>query len=362
MDSGFWKNLKSPIMGLSPMDGVTDAPCRFIYAKYGKPSVIMTEFCSIDGLDHDGVKLLRDFEYHDIERPVVAQIYGNDPEIFYRTSILICELGFDGIDVNMGCPAKSVAHRGCGAALIKTPQLAQEIILACKRGVADWIAGKSLADTHFGPKILKRAQEMMPPPSQQRISIPVSVKTRTGFDQVQVNEWISALVETNPAAISLHGRTLRQAYKGEANWDAIAEAARIVEKSDSLFLGNGDIRTIEDLEKKLQIPGLNGVLIGRGAMGNPWIFQKREAQLNERFLAMLEHSKVYESFRGKERFFEMRKHLGWYCKDFRFAKDLRIRLFTCHSYDEVQEAVFAFCKTFYPEIYLDLKRQHEKAA
>jgi len=112
MNDTFWQKITKPIIALSPMDGVTDAPFRFIAAKYGRPDIHFTEFTNVEGLSRNAAIMLDDFLYSEIERPVIAQIYGSEPESFYKVAVLVCELGFDGIDVNMGCPAKNVASRG----------------------------------------------------------------------------------------------------------------------------------------------------------------------------------------------------------------------------------------------------------
>src|SRR5574342_239761 len=126
----FWEKIERPIIGLSPMDGVTDASFRFITAKHGGPDVTFSE----------------------IERPVVAQVYGHTPELFYKVAHIVCALGFDGLDINMGCPAKKVAAKGSGAALIRTPELAREIIQNVQRGIQDWCDGQTLADLGMDPE------------------------------------------------------------------------------------------------------------------------------------------------------------------------------------------------------------------
>ncbi|HEX7227009.1 MAG TPA: tRNA-dihydrouridine synthase family protein, partial [Candidatus Binatia bacterium] len=126
------------------MDGVTDASFRHITAKHGRPDVTFTEFVNIQAAFHAAHTLIKDLTYSEIERPVVAQIYGRAPEMFYKVSHIVCELGFDGLDINMGCPAKKVAATGCGAALIREPQLARTIIRAAKQGIKDWCAGQTL--------------------------------------------------------------------------------------------------------------------------------------------------------------------------------------------------------------------------
>src|SRR3989344_4659206 len=178
MDLGFWGKLKRPIVGLAPMDGVTDAPMRYITAKYGRPDVMFTEFVSADGLKRvtGGNKLslasrnslLRHLRFDESERPVVAQLFGGEPESFFEVAKLIVKMGFDGVDINMGCPAKKVAGRGEGAGLIKNHELAGEIMAAVKNGVE----GK----------------------------IPVSVKTRIGFEKADP-EWWKFLATKDLAAV-----------------------------------------------------------------------------------------------------------------------------------------------------------------
>jgi len=342
----FWQKLPQPILGLAPMDGVTDAAFRYITAKYGKPDVIFTEFVSIDGLAHSVPRLLRDFLYSEIERPIVAQIYGNDPKIFYEIAIMVCELGFDGLDINMGCPAKSVAARGCGAGLIRTPELAKTIIRTCKQGITDWVNGKSLRTLSFKPKMLAALDEMKSehPLSTTRKAIPVSLKTRIGYDKVIIADWVQHLLEAEPVAISIHGRTLKQMYQGQADWEAIAQAAEIIKKTSTLALGNGDIQTLDEAKKRILETGVHGVLLGRSVMGNPWIFNRSNPELNPQtiFEVLLDHAKYYEQVRGKDRFFEMRKHMGWYARGFPFAKELRSKLFISNTSQEVEQIVASF--------------------
>ena len=141
----FWQKIDKPIIGLSPMDGVTDASFRFITAKHGGPDVTFTEFVNVEAAFHAPHTLMRDLMYSEIERPVVAQIYGHTPELFYKVAHIVCALGFDGLDINMGCPAKKVAAKGSGAALIRTPELARAIIQSARQGIQDWRDGQTLA-------------------------------------------------------------------------------------------------------------------------------------------------------------------------------------------------------------------------
>ncbi|MBI2343276.1 MAG: tRNA-dihydrouridine synthase [Deltaproteobacteria bacterium] len=273
----FWNHLPRPILGLAPMDGVTNAPFRAITARYGRPDVIFTEFVPIDGLMHRATRLLTDLVYAESERPVVAQIYGNDPGGCYAIAHLVCELGFDGLDINMGCPARNVASRGAGAGLIRTPQIAQAMIRAAQRGITDWSHGQTLLQAGVPTAIVEAAATIFRQRPERRCDrrepIPVSVKTRLGYDTAVVRDWIATLLEAAPVVISLHGRTLTQMYRGEADWDAIAMAAEIVHQTSTLVLGNGDLGEASIMEQRLRETNVDGLLVGRAAIGNPWIFR-----------------------------------------------------------------------------------------
>lgn len=346
MQKGFWKDVSKPIIGLSPMDGVTDHPYRSIHKKYGKPAVMYTEFTSVEGVCHGADRLLVDFLYDETQRPIVAQVYGTTPQFFRETAVVLCQLGFDGIDINMGCPAKNVAHTGAGAALIKTPKLAQEIIQATKAGVEDWIHGMNASDCeHISESIVQEVEarhNALPKEYQQRKTIPVSVKTRVGYDKPVINDWIPTLLEMEPATIALHGRTLTQHYSGLASWEAISEAAHLIHKTETLILGNGDVQSLEDAYTKISTYKVDGVLLGRATFGNPFIYVKPEINRKNIFEIALEHAYLYESSHiGNERynFLPMRKHLGWYVKSIPNASQIRIELFRANSADEVK-AIF----------------------
>ncbi len=313
----FWRDIAKPIIGLSPMDGVTDASFRFITAEHGGPDVTLTEFVNIQSAFCSPATLLKDFAYSEIERPVVAQIYGKTPELFYKVAHIVCELEFDGLDINMGCPAKKVAATGCGAALIRTPQLAREIIRAARRGVEDWRNGQTLNDLDLDRDVIEQIRQANRRRSGwatpvERRRIPVSIKTRLGYDCIVVDDWLCTLLAEQPAAISLHGRTLEQGYKGEANWHAIGRAVEIAKGSGTLILGNGDVQDLRDAFRRVRDTGVDGVLIGRGAQGDPWLFRNKHAvkqvlaagyefvftetliSLDEKFAVMIEHSEHFE--------------------------------------------------------------------
>ena len=350
------------------MDGVTDAPCRTMHGLYGRPDVVLTEFTNVEGLWRGSDRIFRDFLYTPAERPVVAQIFGCRPEYFYRAAHVVCELGFDGVDINMGCPARTVANKGGGAALIRMPETAKAIIRATMQGVRDWANGQTLEDLEMDPERIKRIRQMNEeraliwgdPPVTERRLLPVSVKTRLGYDSIVITDWVQELLELEPAVISLHGRTLVQHYKGEANWDAIAAAAEIVRKTDTLILGNGDIHSLYEAAQRIRTTGVHGVLIGRASFGNPWLFQNRPLlkQLlhdginpsredlpdvmptrEERLLMALEHARVHAKLKGEDHFVELRKHMGWYLGHFPGAKQVRNALVRINSLADVERII-----------------------
>ena len=338
---GFWGDIDKPIVGLAPMDGVTDAAMRYITKKYGNPDVVFTEFVSAEGLRAGAVKLMRDFMFSDMEIPVIAQLFGKDPEAFYLATLVVCALGFSGVDINMGCPARKVANRGEGAGLIKTPKLAVKIIEEVKRAVDDWVGGVELEDTGVHKKILKYIEGQKHIKKKDRKKILVSVKTRIGYDKVVTEEWIRVLLSAEPAVISLHGRTLKQRYSGLADWKEIKKAVKLCKESGTLLLGNGDIDSIKSGKEKIEKYGGDGFLVGRASFGNPWVFVKKEEDIDvkEKLRVALEHAEKFEKYYPEDRFFAMRKHLSWYSKGFDGAKELRSKLVLCNSAREVKEVL-----------------------
>ncbi|MEO8581961.1 MAG: tRNA-dihydrouridine synthase [Patescibacteria group bacterium] len=340
-----WSTLPTGFIGLSPMDGVTDHPCRFIQKKYGKHALTYTEFTCVEGITHGATRLLKDFLFDETQRPILAQIYGHTPADFRTVALIVCQLGFDGVDINMGCPAKNVTHLGSGAALIRTPQLAQEIIKNVQDGVEDWFNGKTVDDTQLSDEIKaeinKRSAGHI---LKDRQRLPVSVKTRIGFEKPVIKEWISTLLEMNLAAIALHGRTLNQRYAGLADWDEIGKAAELVHQTPTLIMGNGDIKNVPEAREKIAKYGLDGVLIGRATWGNPWIFQEHEATVAERFAVAIEHAQLYEqTFQDTERynFLPMRKHIAWYLSNFPGAAEVRMKAMRTNSSEELKEMLVA---------------------
>lgn len=348
------------------MDGVTDVCFRSVIAQQGKPDVSFTEFTHVYDVCHGPELHLETLLYSERERPIVAQLYGKDPDLFYLAAQAVCELGFDGLDINMGCPSKSVASSGSGAGLIRTPELARTIMQAAKRGIEDWAGGQTLEQAGFKSARVAMFERLnqqrgQTGPAPRRL-LPLSVKTRLGYDSVTVEGWVEVLLREQPAAISLHGRTLRQMYRGTADWSAIARAAALLRGTGTLLLGNGDIQSLDDIARRVCETGVDGVLVGRGVLGAPWFFRSKEqarmrtpgangtdggqdpgeVSLNERFALLVDHAQQFQTLVGEKQFYRMRKHLGWYCKGFPHAASLRAQMVRVSSVEELQAVLAEF--------------------
>ncbi|MEN9327336.1 MAG: hypothetical protein RI947_144 [Candidatus Parcubacteria bacterium] len=342
MHKGFWSLLTTPIIGLAPMDGVTDAAFRYITDTYGKPDILFTEFTSVEGITRGADTLLQAFIHHTTDTPTVAQIFGTTPEAFYKVAFILAEMGFDGIDINMGCPDRNVAKQGGGAALILKPVLAQEIIRKTMQGALDWAEGRNITQIDLPPRIIafvETYKKQYNLDTTERKILPVSVKTRIGYDKIVTTEWISTLLETEVANISLHGRTLKQLYTGEASWAEIAKAAEVVRKTNTIILGNGDIKSLSEAKEKIQTYHTHGALIGRAAFGNPWIFKDITPDPHTKLETALEHCRVFERMTPDLHFLSLRKHMAWYCKGFEHAQIIRSQLMTTKTYDDVEKVI-----------------------
>ncbi len=334
----FWQKLPTPFFVLAPMADVTDAPFRQMIAKYsahirsdgsvGGPDVMWTEFVSADGLiratPEGKQKLLADLIYTEAERPIVAQLFSSNEEHMEQAARLCLELGFDGVDINMGCPDKSIEKQGCGSAMIKNPDLAVKIIEAAKRGAKSAEVG----------------------------GIPVSVKTRLGYNKDQLEEWLPRLLATNLAAITVHTRTRKEMSKVPARWERVKRAVEIRNELQGTvpertrILGNGDALSLADAQLKIEQSGADGVMLGRAIFGNPWLFNPAihvdALPLAERLRVMVEHTKLFEGTLSFKNFSIMKKHYKAYVKDFHGANELRVRLMGQETALQVEEVVDEF--------------------
>jgi tRNA-dihydrouridine synthase len=351
MKHGFWTTVKQradaekrPIFAMAPMANVTDAAFRRMFAGVREaerakavtanglsggtfigmsvcgPDVFWTEFVSVEGLLSAGrEQLLIDLWHTPAERPIVAQIFGGKPEQFEEVAKLIRELGFDGIDINMGCPDSGVEKSGGGAALIKNPEFAREIIRATKRGAG---------------------------------ALPVSVKTRLGYRSTdEMTAWLTALLEEDIAALTVHLRTRNEMSAVPAHWELARDLIALRDRIAPLtcVLGNGDIASLEEGRQRAAESGFDGVMIGRGIFGNPWVFTEagRAPDLRTRLMGMVEHTELYEKlYRSKpvgerqlKNFDVMKKHFKAYCSDFDGAKELRIKLMETENAAQVRALV-----------------------
>ena len=324
----FWQKLKKPFFVLAPMADVTDAAFRLLIAKYGKPDVFWTEFVSADGLCSPGRKvLLKNLTFTRAEKPIVAQLFGAHPDKMREAAALCQKLGFDGIDINMGCPDKSIEKQGAGAAMMKNPVLAREIIRAAKEGA---------------PKL------------------PISVKTRIGYYKNEIPTWIPAILEEGVAVLTVHCRTRKELSLVPARWEHISEVVALRDKiaPETLIIGNGDVRDMADARAKAREFGADGIMFGRAIFGNPWLFSGLRKNgpatptVQKKLEVMVEHTKLFEKLLGgkdgKNRvknFAVMKKHYKAYANGFDGAKELRIELMKAETATEVGKTVKTFLKS-----------------
>ena len=327
MDQGFWNKLEKPFFVLAPLANVTDASFRQHIIRYSRPDVLWTEFVSADGLCHPiGQKaLLQDLVFQDNERPIVAQLFTAHPDKMREAARIVAELGFDGIDINMGCPDKNVMKQGAGASCMKDPDNAVALIQAAKKGVED--VGKN---------------------------IPVSVKTRLGFNEDVLESWLPKLLSAEPAALTLHARTKKDMSKVPARRERVKRAVEIRDAlgSKTLIIGNGDVTSMADARAKVAETGCDGVMFGRAIFGNPWLFdeEKKEVTVAEKIAAALVHTEMYlEHWQGRKSFELMKKFYRAYINNFPLAKELRAEMMEKKSFAEIKEVVERFKKE-HPEI------------
>jgi nifR3 family TIM-barrel protein len=317
MSQGFWTTLPQPFFALAPMAGVTDAALRRLIALYGKPHVLWTEFVSADGLCSPGQGQLRhSLAYSESERPIVAQLYGANPVMMERAAALVAAWGFDGIDINMGCPDRSIEKRGAGAALSKAPARAQAMIRAAQRGAS---------------------------------GLPVSVKIRLGYDRNELDTWLPALLDAAPAVITIHARTRQEMSRVPAHWEALTHAVALRQRAGSAtyLMGNGDVVDLADARQKARTTGVEGVMLGRAVLGNPWLFRPSwspaAVPVAERLRGLLEHTWLFTALLGDVKSFDvMKKHYKAYVAGLPGARALLLQLMQTRSGADVEAIVAAF--------------------
>lgn len=307
---------------LAPMAGVTDMPYRVLCKEMGC-GLVYSEMISAKGLYYDNKNTEMLLQIHESERPVAIQLFGSDPKLMADMAKKIEHLPLDIIDVNMGCPVPKVVNNGEGSALMKDPKRIGEIVKAMSAAVKK----------------------------------PVTIKIRRGFTEDSVNAVeVAKIAEANgAAAIGIHGRTREQYYSGKADWSIIREAKEAVSIP---IIGNGDIFEPEDAKAMLDQTGCDGVMIGRGVQGNPWLFKRTlhylntgellpEPDIEQRIALMLRHGQMLTDFKGEYvAMREMRKHVAWYLKGLRHACDFRRQLNSIETLEQLGDQLHAF-KTAY---------------
>jgi len=313
----FWHHLPKPFFILAPMEDVTDVVFRHVISAAARPDAFFTEFTNTESYCHpEGRNNVRDrLTFTDDEQPIVAHIWGDQPELFKKMSIDMKKLGFQGIDLNMGCPAHNVAPRGKGAGLIRRSDVAADIIQATKES-----------------------------------GLPVSVKTRLGY--VDVNEWrdwLGHLFEQNITNLSIHLRTRRDMSKVEARWDLIPEIKKLRDEiaPETLLTINGDIPDRTTGLKLVEKYGVDGVMIGRGVFKNPFAFEEEKQQhsVSELLKLFMLHLDLHDKYLidGEPRPFKpLRRFFKIYIRGFRGANELRQQLMETTSTDEVRRIVAPF--------------------
>ncbi|HUT99808.1 MAG TPA: tRNA dihydrouridine synthase DusB [Myxococcota bacterium] len=293
-----------PPVFLAPMAGVSDSPFRCIARRLGCPAV-MTEMVSAEGISRAGRRTLELLAIQPEEHPVVAQLFGRHPDSLAEAARVCAGLGFDGIDINMGCPVKKVTRHGAGAALMRDPELARDLVAAVKRAVA----------------------------------LPVSVKLRAGWNAAEKNvvEVGRMLAEAGADALTVHPRTRSQGYSGAADWEMIS---RTVAAVDVPVIGNGDLRVVEDGRRMLDQTGCAGIMLGRAALGDPWLPGAMARHVStgqqgdypptedKRFEVFCIHLQKMIDLLGSERraVLRMRKHMAWYTRGLAGAAALRRKI------------------------------------
>lgn len=304
-----WKKIERPVIGLAPMADFTDLPFGLMCKKFGA-QIIFREMVSADAIVYGNKKTLDMLKIDKRERPVIQQIFGRDPKLMAEAAKIIYKKSSpDGIDINMGCPARKVVNNFHGAALMK--------------------------DAATAVKIIKTVKKAVP--------VPVSVKTRLGWsNKEEILSFAPLLEKAGADAICIHGRTKKQGYEGSADWKIIGE---VKQKLKIPLLANGGIFTREDIDECLSVTGADGVLIARGDLGHPWIFEKRnreEISLEEKISVILEHAQLQVKKYGDYGMILFRKHLAYYFKGVPSSHQIKQQLVQVSNLKQLKELLKAY--------------------
>lgn len=320
MHKNIWKKLKKPIFILAPMEDVTDTAFRQIIIRTGRPDLFFTEFTSADGLCSSGYdRVIKHLKLYKREKPIIAQIWGNKPKNIFKTVEIVKKIGFDGVDINMGCPERKIVGKGSCGGLIVNSQLAREIITAAKESAK---------------------------------GLPVSVKTRIGYDCVDTERWIGFLLEQDIPALTVHGRIVKEMSRFEANWEEIGKAVELRNKmgKETLIIGNGDVTTHQEALERVEKYKTDGIMIGRGIFHDPWIFnsQVKDHSVKERLELLREHIRLFEKIWKTDKRFEiMKKFYKVYIQGFENAGALRNEIMALKNAKETIEYIDLVLKRDY---------------
>ncbi|MBT4120204.1 MAG: tRNA-dihydrouridine synthase [Candidatus Peribacter sp.] len=311
-----WDTYPRPFVCLAPMAGVTDGSYRQLIKMLAPETIVYTEFLSTDAIHYGAKKTIQELEFDaEAEHPFIVQVFGKEPDHFLSAAKIIEEMGADGIDINMGCPAAKVVSSCHGSALLKNADLAKRLVEATKK----------------------------------EVSIPVSVKTRLGWDCIDdLIPFCQGLVDAGADALAIHGRTYEGKFGGDANWDPIYE---LKDNISVPVIGNGDVCTAQDAVDKIK--NLDGVMVGRGTFGNPWVMKDicdalihgkepgeptvQTISFEEKIPFIIDHCELAVKVKGQKRgMLEMRRHLASYVKGIDGASDLRAQLVRVESVEEVK--------------------------
>ena len=311
--SSFWHNLPRPFFVLAPMEAVTDVVFRHVVSQAARPDVYFTEFTNATGWFRAGDKAIGGrLVKTDEENPIVAQLWGSDPEAMAALSQHCATLGYDGIDINMGCPDQSAIKGGGGAGMIRTPDVAHQMIAAAKTS-----------------------------------GLPVSVKTRLGYTYVdEWQDWLRGLLEQDIAVLTVHLRTKKEMSKVPAHFELIPEILQLRDEvaPQTLIVINGDVRDRAHGQEFAEKYGVDGVMIGRGVFTNPYAFSANAMPTRESLLSLLHtHLDYYDTYahRTGRPFETLKRFFKIYVRDFECASELRDTLMHCNSTDEVRVALGA---------------------
>jgi tRNA-dihydrouridine synthase len=308
----FWQDLPKPFFILAPMEAVTDVVFRHVIASAASPDLYFTEFtnaasyCSPAGIHSTRGRLT----FTPDEQPMVAQIWGNQPEQFSQMAKGLKEMGFAGIDINMGCPAKDVVKKDAGSGLIKKPELAAQLIAAVKEG-----------------------------------GLPVSVKTRLGYSSTdEWHDWLTHILKQDIANLTIHLRTRKEMSKADAHYELIPEVKKLRDEiaPQTLLTINGDIRDRQHGEELVKQYGIDGIMIGRGIFTHPFAFEvEKKEHTKEELLALLHlHLDLFDRYSQElepRRFEPLKRFFKIYIRDFSGASELREKLMHTKNTDDVRE-------------------------